>query len=155
MQPSEGKTLVMGIVNVTPDSFSDGGRYDEPDRAVAHAIALLEEGADIIDIGAESTRPTADRVDAATEWQRLEPVLRRLTQEPGVTISIDTYKAEIAARALDLGVHIVNDVWGGLPITTCSGSSPMRAAHIFGCITAKRRLPATVWKFFWPRHSRA
>jgi dihydropteroate synthase len=104
----------MGIVNVTPDSFSDGGRYFDPDAAIRHAYTLIEEGADLIDIGAESTRPGHEPVDAAEEWRRLEPVLKELCRHCSVPISVDTYKAETAARALELGVHMINDVWGGL-----------------------------------------
>ncbi|MCL6594093.1 MAG: dihydropteroate synthase [Alicyclobacillus sp.] len=108
------RTLVMGIVNVTPDSFSDGGRYADPERAIAHAYRLVEEGADVLDIGAESTRPGAVPVTAAEEWRRLEPVLKELVAHAPVPLSVDTYKAEIAERALALGVHMINDVWGGL-----------------------------------------
>ncbi len=108
----QNRTLVMGILNVTPDSFSDGGRYLDPAAAVDHALELAAAGADIIDVGAESTRPGAVPVDAGEEWRRLEPVLERLVPKLGVPISVDTYKAEIARRALELGVQIINDVSG-------------------------------------------
>lgn len=108
------RTLVMGIVNVTPDSFSDGGRFCRPDDALAHAARLVEEGADILDIGGESTRPGHHPVSAEEEWRRLEPVLAELCRTSPVPISVDTYKAETAARALDQGVQIINDIWGGL-----------------------------------------
>jgi dihydropteroate synthase len=108
------RTLVMGIVNVTPDSFSDGGRYLDPADAIRHARRLVEEGADILDIGGESTRPGHEPVDAKEEWRRIEPVLRELCANSPVPISVDTYKAETAARALELGAVIINDVWGGL-----------------------------------------
>lgn len=114
MRAEEGKTLVMGIVNVTPDSFSDGGRYFSPDDAIRHAYRLLEDGADILDIGAESTRPASSAVAAEEEWIRLEPVLRELCRNSPVPISIDTFKSETAAKSLDLGADIINDVWGGL-----------------------------------------
>jgi dihydropteroate synthase len=100
---------VMGIVNVTPDSFSDGGRYDETSRALAHCEQLLKEGADLLDIGGESTRPGAEAVDAAAELARVEPVLRGALQL-GCPVSLDTSKPEVMRRALDLGVDIVNDV---------------------------------------------
>ena len=100
---------VMGILNLTPDSFSDGGRFADVDAAVAHATAMAAAGADVIDVGGESTRPEAAAVSAAEEFARIEPVL---ASEAGVPISIDTYKAEIAARAAQLGAIIVNDVWG-------------------------------------------
>lgn len=104
----------MGIVNVTPDSFSDGGRYLGVAEAVLHAQALVEAGADVIDIGAESTRPQATPLSMEDEWARLAPVLTRLREAVNVPLSIDTYKAEIARRALSCGVDVVNDVWGGL-----------------------------------------
>jgi dihydropteroate synthase len=107
-----GRTLVMGIVNVTPDSFSDGGAFFDPDTAVTHARQLVEEGADILDIGGESTRPGAQKVDAGEEWARVEPVLRTLSAVVSCPISIDTYKADIARRAVAAGARIVNDVWG-------------------------------------------
>src|SRR3954463_2891181 len=103
------RTLIVGVLNVTPDSFSDGGKYDDPDRAFARAVELEEQGADIIDIGAESTRPGSSRISAAQEMQRLVPVLKRLKDRLTVPISVDTYKAEIAERALDLGAEIIND----------------------------------------------
>lgn len=103
------RTLVMGILNVTPDSFSDGGRYDDPDRAFAQAVAMEDAGADIIDIGAESTRPGSERISEAEELRRLVPVLRRLRGRISVPISVDTYKSAVAEKALELGVEIVND----------------------------------------------
>jgi dihydropteroate synthase len=106
------RTVIMAVLNVTPDSFSDGGRYSDPDRAFARALELEEQGADIVDIGAESTRPGAAPVSAAEETRRLIPVLKRLRDRLSIPISVDTYKAEIAERALDLGVEIVNDPSG-------------------------------------------
>jgi dihydropteroate synthase len=100
----------MGIVNVTPDSFSDGGRHDRPAAALAHAERLLREGAGILDIGAESTRPGAPRVPLDEELRRLDAVLPELLRWQ-VPISVDTYKAEVMRRVLDLGVDIVNDIW--------------------------------------------
>src|SRR3984885_3867147 len=87
------RTLLMGVLNVTPDSFSDGGKYSEPDRAFARAVELEEEGADIIDIGAESTRPGSTRISAAEELRRLIPVLKRLKDKLTIPISVDTYKS--------------------------------------------------------------
>ena len=108
------RTLVMGIVNVTPDSFSDGGRFFGSVYAVRHAQQLLADGADVIDVGGESTRPGSDPVDAEEEMRRVVPVIRRLVDEhPGVAISIDTRKAEVAAAALSEGAAIVNDVSAG------------------------------------------
>ncbi|WGX96221.1 dihydropteroate synthase [Nocardioides sp. L-11A] len=105
--------LVMGVVNVTPDSFSDGGRYDDPQRAVAHARVLLAQGADILDVGGESTRPGATRPLLAEELDRVVPVIEALTAD-GATVSVDTMRAEVAARAVAAGARIVNDVSGGL-----------------------------------------
>ena len=105
------KTLVMGVVNVTPDSFSDGGKFFSAEEATAHAAKLLDDGADILDIGAESTRPTASPIAADVELARLEKILPAL-KNFGVPISIDTYKPEVAAQALELGADIINDVRG-------------------------------------------
>jgi dihydropteroate synthase len=104
------RTLVMGVVNVTPDSFSDGGRFLAPDAAVAHARQLRAEGADLLDLGAESTRPGAEPVLAAEQIRRLRPVLEALAAEPDTCLSVDTASAEVAAAALALGAHVVNDV---------------------------------------------
>lgn len=103
----------MGVLNVTPDSFSDGGRYADLGAAVAHAVRMFREGADIIDIGGESTRPGADRVDADTECSRVLPVIRELAAL-AVPMSIDTTRATVAAAALAAGAEVVNDVSGGL-----------------------------------------
>ena len=105
------KTLVMGIVNVTPDSFSDGGKYFSPDAAIAHAKQLIADGADILDVGAESTRPNAIPISAAEEIARLEKVLPAI-KNFGVPISIDTYKPEVAEFSLERGANIINDVHG-------------------------------------------
>jgi dihydropteroate synthase len=104
---------VVGVLNVTPDSFSDGGRYPSVDAAVAHGLELRAEGADLIDIGGESTRPGARRVDADEELRRVLPVITALAAA-GVPMSIDTYRASVAAAALAAGVSVVNDVSGGL-----------------------------------------
>lgn len=107
------RVLVMGIVNVTPDSFSDGGDHLAPEEAVAAACRLAAEGADILDLGAESTRPHHDEIAADDEWERLAPVFEGLEiEEPSPPISIDTWKAQVARRAIAAGASIVNDVWG-------------------------------------------
>jgi dihydropteroate synthase len=106
------KPVIMGILNVTPDSFSDGGRFQSLDSALARAKKLVADGADIIDVGAESTRPGHTPVLLEEEWRRLEPLLAPLLAEVDAPFSIDTYKAEIARRAIALGVCVVNDVWG-------------------------------------------
>ncbi|MGE4273892.1 MAG: dihydropteroate synthase [Desulfitobacterium sp.] len=106
------RTLIMGILNLTPDSFSDGGKFVTLDQALKQAEALVEQGADILDIGAESTRISHDPVSAKEEWERLEAVLKALVPRLSIPISLDTYKAEVAERALDSGIHMINDVWG-------------------------------------------
>jgi dihydropteroate synthase len=105
-----GRTLVMGVVNVTPDSFSDGGRYFAPGAAIAHARRLLAEGADLLDLGAESTRPGAAPVPPEEQIRRLAPVLDALGDEPGAVLSVDTASARVAGFALERGARIVNDV---------------------------------------------
>ena len=106
------RPLVMGIVNVTPDSFSDGGRYDSVDAAVAHGLQLVADGADILDVGGESTRPYSTPVPADEELRRVAEVVRRLAAASGVPVSIDTSKAAVARRAIELGAEIINDVTG-------------------------------------------
>lgn len=105
--------VVMGVLNVTPDSFSDGGRYADRDAAVAHGVEMMADGADIVDVGGESTRPGADRVDAETETARVLPVIQELAAA-GVPLSVDTSRAAVAAAALSAGAVVVNDVSGGL-----------------------------------------
>jgi dihydropteroate synthase len=106
------RTFIMGVLNVTPDSFSDGGKYMDPDRAFARAIELEEQGADIIDVGAESTRPASEQISAAEEIRRLIPVLKRLRGKLTVPVSVDTYKAEVAELAIEHGAEIINDPSG-------------------------------------------
>jgi dihydropteroate synthase len=109
----DDRIVVVGVLNVTPDSFSDGGRYNSPDDAIAHALAMHEAGADLIDIGGESTRPGAQRVDADEEQRRVLPVITELAAA-GVPMSVDTYRSSVAAHALAAGASVVNDVSGGL-----------------------------------------
>lgn len=110
--PAADRCLVMGVVNVTPDSFSDGGDWLDPDKAVKHGIELVTQGADIIDVGGESTRPGAQRVPAAEELNRVLPVVTALAHA-GAYVSIDTMRAEVASSALAAGATMVNDVSGG------------------------------------------
>ena len=107
-----GRTQVMGILNVTPDSFSDGGRYADPERALVHARAMVAAGADIIDIGGESTRPGAEPVPEEEELRRIIPLIERLSAELAIPLSVDTYKAPVAKKALEAGASIVNDISG-------------------------------------------
>ena len=106
------KTYIMGILNVTPDSFSDGGDFTNVEIALKHAKDMVDEGADIIDLGGESTRPGHKFVSAQEEIKRIVPVISRLKEEINVPISVDTYKSEVAKEALELGVDMINDVWG-------------------------------------------
>jgi dihydropteroate synthase len=106
------RTVIMGILNVTPDSFADGGKYLEPQAATDRAVAMVEEGAGLVDVGAESSRPGSAPVNAAEEWKRLEPVLTAVVDRVEVPVSVDTYKPETAAKALDLGATMVNDITG-------------------------------------------
>lgn len=131
------KTYVMGILNVTPDSFSDGGIHYTLDRAVARAREMVEEGADIIDIGGESTRPSADPVPPDEEIGRVIPVLERLVNEVDVPISVDTYKSDLARMALERGATIINDISGlradpRMPGVVAEFGCPVVAMHIKG-----------------------
>jgi dihydropteroate synthase len=131
-----GRAVVMGVLNVTPDSFSDGGEFYDPAAAVAQALCMVAEGADIIDVGAESTRPGSERVSAADQIRRLEPVLPEVAKLD-VTVSIDTTLAEVARFALDAGAEIVNDVSAGrddgelLPLAGRRGA-PVVLMHMLG-----------------------
>jgi dihydropteroate synthase len=140
------RTLLMGVLNITPDSFSDGGRFNDPDRAYARALELEEQGADIIDIGAESTRPGSKRITADEEWQRLVPVLKRLRGNLRVPLSLDTYKSEIAERAIQYGVEIINDPSGltfdpGLAKAAANGNAGLILNHMRGQPETWPRLP--------------
>jgi len=106
------RTLIMGILNVTPDSFSDGGNFNSVGQALNHAILMVKEGADIIDVGGESTRPGSDEVGSKEEIKRVVPVIQELKRFINKPISIDTYKASVAEAALEAGANVVNDVWG-------------------------------------------
>ena len=139
--PSPGGTLrrplVMGIVNVTPDSFSDGGRHASVEAAVAHGLALVAEGADILDVGGESTRPYAAPVPLDEELRRVSEVVRRLATETSVPVSIDTSKAAVAARTIELGAEIINDVTGlegdpAILAIACDTGAGICAMHMRG-----------------------
>jgi dihydropteroate synthase len=106
----DSRTFIMGVINVTPDSFFDGGRYFTIDNAVKHGQRMASEGADIIDIGGESTRPSSDPLSLGEELRRIIPVIKALSQEIAIPISIDTYKSEVARRALEAGARMVNDI---------------------------------------------
>ncbi|MGA1839871.1 MAG: dihydropteroate synthase [bacterium] len=106
------RTLIMGILNITPDSFSDGGRFFDPSKAIKQAVRMAEEGADIIDVGGESTRPGAESVTLEEELRRIVPLVKELVKEVPIPLSIDSYKSEVAEQALNAGAHIINDISG-------------------------------------------
>jgi dihydropteroate synthase len=140
------RTLIMGVLNITPDSFSDGGRFNDPDRAYARALELEEQGADIIDIGAESTKPGSHRITADEEWQRLVPVLKRLRGNLRAPLSLDTYKSGIAERALEYGVEIFNDPSGltfdtDLAKVAANGNAGLILNHMRGQPETWAKLP--------------
>ena len=109
---TEHNTYIMGILNVTPDSFSDGGQHNAPDAALSHAERMISEGADIIDVGGESTRPGHTQISDEEEISRVVPVIERLKKEFSVPVSIDTYKSAVAEAAVRAGADLVNDIWG-------------------------------------------
>lgn len=137
--PDFGRCAVMGVVNVTPDSFSDGGLWFDPGDAIARGLALLDEGADLVDVGGESTRPGAERVPLDEELRRVVPVVRELTRA-GALVSVDTMRVEVARAAVDAGAAVVNDVSGGL-------ADPAMAAF-----AAAAGVPVVV--MHWRGHSR-
>ncbi|HEU4964027.1 MAG TPA: dihydropteroate synthase [Bacilli bacterium] len=136
----QDRTLLMGILNVTPDSFSDGGQWTDLDRAVAHAKQMVADGADVIDIGGESTRPGHEEISAEEEIKRVVPVIERLAREIDTPLSIDTYKASVAEAAIRAGAHIINDIWG------CKKDSEMAATcarlHVPIILMHNRETPA-------------
>jgi dihydropteroate synthase len=131
------QTLIMGILNVTPDSFSDGGKFDTPEQAAAYAIKMVEDGAHIFDIGGESTRPGAKPVSLDEELNRTAPVIEAIRNQSDCIISIDTYKSEVAAGALDAGANMVNDISGftfdeGMAQLVADKEVPVVIMHIKG-----------------------
>lgn len=140
------RTLIMGVLNVTPDSFSDGGLYADPDRAYARALELEDEGADILDIGAESTRPGAKLISEAEELRRLIPVLKRLRDKLGIPISADTYKSGVAEKAIEHGAEIINDPTGtildpNLPKVVAKWDAGLIINHMRGMPETWAKLP--------------
>ena len=132
-----GRTFLMGILNVTPDSFSDGGLYFNKEKAIAHGLRMVEEGADILDVGGESTRPGSKPLELEEELHRIIPVIESLVKEIDVPISIDTYKSKVAQKAIEAGAEIINDISGlhfdaDLAQVAAKGNSPLILMHIRG-----------------------
>jgi dihydropteroate synthase len=129
-------TRVMGILNVTPDSFSDGGQFDDPEVAFRHAIRMIEDGADVVDVGGESTRPGAGSVDIDEETRRVVPVIDRIRRETEAIVSVDTVKPEVAVAALEAGADIVNDVTGlrdpRMASAAAAAGAPVVVMHMRG-----------------------
>ena len=129
-------TYIMGILNVTPDSFSDGGKYNRMDAALSHAQQMISEGADIVDVGGESTRPGHEQISDEEEIERAAPVIEALKREFDIPVSIDTYKSRVASAALEAGADLVNDIWGlkydekiaARPARSLAGSAYRRGA---------------------------
>ena len=146
------RTLMMGIMNLTPDSFSDGGQVEDVESAVRRAEILIKEGADILDLGAESTRPGATPVDARTELARLLPIIKALRRQfPTLPISIDTYKASVAQAGVEAGADIVNDVEGGQFEADSKGSPMASACARLRCpLILMHRRPTPSYQDFWP-----
>jgi len=131
------RTLLMGVLNVTPDSFSDGGLFFDKDKAISHGLRMVEEGADIIDIGGESTRPGSKPIELEEELRRVMPVIESIAKEVDVPISIDTYKSMVAQRATEVGAEIINDISGlhfdpDLAKVAANGNIPLILMHIRG-----------------------
>src|SRR2546429_6108226 len=129
--PLGKRTAVMGILNVTPDSFSDGGLYFDPEKAIARGKQLEQEGADLVDVGGDSTRPGSQAISEEEEMRRVVPVIESLVRALSVPVSIDTYRANVASRALEAGAQIVNDISGfrfdqGLPLVVKKSRSEER-----------------------------
>lgn len=140
------KTLIMGILNVTPDSFSDGGQFATKDLAVKHALKMVEDGAHIIDIGGESTRPGAKEISATEELERVLPVIKAIREKSNIPISIDTYKSDIADAALKAGADIINDISGcnfdpKMAATSAKHNAPTIVMHIKGTPKNMQRDP--------------
>ena len=147
------RRVLMGIVNVTPDSFSDGGRFEAPDAAVAQAVRLVADGADIVDVGAESTRPGYVQITAEEEWRRLDAVLPALIAAVDVPVSIDTMKAATATKALAAGAVVVNDIWGlqgdpGMADAVAAGGGAVVAMHNRHSHDASIDIVADMQRFF-------
>jgi len=153
-QIEPGRTLIMGILNLTPDSFSDGGKHSELEAAVDQALSMVADGADIIDVGAESTRPYGSvKINAAEEMNRLLPVLEKILAAVNVPVSVDTYKSEVASKALTMGAHIINDIWGlqqdaAMAEAVAARGVPVVVMHNRSSTDSKRDIMSEIADFF-------
>ena len=153
-QIEPGRTLIMGILNLTPDSFSDGGKHNELEAAVDQALSMVADGADIIDVGAESTRPYGSvKINAAEEMNRLLPVLEKILAAVNVPVSVDTYKSEVASKALTMGAHIINDIWGlqqdaAMAEAVAARGVPVVVMHNRSSTDSKRDIMSEIADFF-------
>lgn len=131
------RTHIMGVLNITPDSFSDGGKFLDPETAIMHAIEMEREGADIIDVGAESTRPGSEAISEDEEIRRLKPVVAALLEKLTIPVSVDTYKSRVAEAMLKMGIHLINDISGlrfdeNMALVLAKHKSPVVVMHIKG-----------------------
>lgn len=150
------RTYVMGILNVTPDSFSDGGKYLDPERALAHALEMERDGADIIDIGGQSTRPGYEAISQEEEWERIRPVVEAVVKGTKAAISVDTFYPWVAQRALEAGAHIINDVSGfGDDMLRAVAGSECGCVVMHPCGAQRGDILAEVRGFFEERLSKA
>jgi len=152
LPPWRERTLIMGVLNVTPDSFSDGGKANTVDQAVRQVAQLLQEGADVIDVGAESTRPQAQPIDVATERSRLLPILKALRKNfPQTPLSVDTYKAAIAEAAIEAGADLINDIEGGNFSPHPEHADMAKVCAKLRCpLILMHRRPEPNYENFWP-----
>lgn len=137
-------TYIMGILNVTPDSFSDGGKWNDMDRALRHVEEMIREGADVIDVGGESTRPGHQKISDEEETQRVAPVIEALKKRFDVPVSVDTYKSSVAAAAIEAGVDLLNDIWG---FRYDSKMAALAAASQVACCLMHNKDEAVYWDF--------
>ena len=135
------RPLVMGILNITPDSFSDGGQYLDSDAALKHAEKMIEEGADIIDIGGESTRPGSDPVSSDEELKRILPIIKALKKNSNIVISVDTYKPKVMQQVIDMGVEMINDVFA---LQQPGGIDVIKKSNVGICLMHMQGTPKTM-----------
>lgn len=144
-------TYIMGILNVTPDSFSDGGKWNSMDAALKHTEEMIAEGASVIDVGGESTRPGYEPISEEEEISRIVPIITQIKSEFDIPVSLDTYKSAVAEAGIRAGADMINDIWGSAVMIKWRRSLRTAALHAALCITAVKRLPARTAAFLWKR----